>query len=115
MISRSFAGFYFGSFTNNLGDFAIFVRDDNTGVFLGYLPGSTTPVVTLNLRINDLGQFSLSQGTIAVGGTINSNGTLSGSILGSVNGTFTGDRAPDAGATQNVAGFYKAAQPATAA
>src|SRR5258706_5503807 len=64
--------------------------------------------MTLNLQINDLGQYSFSQGTITISGTLNANGTFSGAILGSVNGTFTGDRAPDAGSTQNVAGFYQA-------
>jgi hypothetical protein len=107
VLSRSFAGYYFGSFSASLGDFAIYVRNDNTGVFLAYLPGTSTLVMTLAFRANDAGQFSFSQGSIAVGGTLNANGTLSGSILGTVNGTFSGERAP-IGGSQGVAGFYQA-------
>jgi hypothetical protein len=113
VLGRSFAGIYLGSFTSNLGDFAIYVRDDNTGVFLGYLPGSSAPVMSLSIQVNDLGQFSFTQATTgslpatSVGGTLNANGTLSGSIVGGVNGTFTGDRAPFSGGSQGVAGFYQ--------
>jgi hypothetical protein len=108
ILGRSWAGIYFGSFNNNLGEFAIYVREDNTGVFLAYLPGSTTPVMSLNLNVNDAGQYGFTQGTFSVGGTINANGTLSGSLVGPVNGTFGGDRAPEGGGSQAYAGFYQA-------
>ena len=129
VIARSYAGVYFGSFGSSLGDFALFVRDDNTGVFLGYLPGSVAPVVSLNITVNDAGQFSFGQGAVAsasaivnsdeparaaalsavnVAGTIGTDGSLSGAVQGGASTTLSGTRAPDLGGTQSFIGFYQA-------
>ncbi len=129
VIARSYAGTYFGSFGSGLGDFALMVRDDNTGVFLGYLPGSLAPIVSLNITVNDAGQFSFGQSAVASGsvsanadeparaaalgavnviGTIASDGSITGSVQGGANTTFSATRAPDGGTTQSFAGFYQA-------
>lgn len=127
VISRSYAGTYFGSIGAGLGTFALYVRDDNTGVFLGYIPGATAPVMNLDVLINDDGTFSFSQTAVStapsggevplrasalapvgVTGTIGSDGTLSGSISGGANANLTATRAADAGVSQSSAGFYRA-------
>jgi hypothetical protein len=132
VLSRSYAGTYFGSFGGGLGDFAIYVREDNTGIFLGYLPGSTAPVMSLSLRVNQAGQFVFAQSAVGgagiegeparaaalqpvtVNGTVNADGTLSGLMTGGASASFTGTRAADAGGTEGVAGFYQAGMGANA-
>lgn len=128
VIARSYAGVYFGSFSGSFGPFAMYVRDDNTGVFLGYLLGSSAPVMNLALLVNDAGQFSFSQGAIAtaaavssdeparaaalapvtINGTLGADGSVNGSISGGVSTSFAGSRVADAGPTQGVAGYYQA-------
>jgi DNA-binding beta-propeller fold protein YncE len=118
VLPRSYAGIYFGTFSGNLGNFALYVREDNTGVFLGYLPGSTAAVMSLNVEIRDDGTFTFSQGNIAsaavtlaavtVSGSIGNDGALSGSITGGANASLGGNRLSDTGPTQSVAGFYRA-------
>jgi sugar lactone lactonase YvrE len=117
VIARNYAGTYFGSFAGGLGNFALMVREDNTGVFLGYLPGSTAAIVSLNVSVNDAGQFSFSQaattGTpafaaVAVSGTVGTDGNVTGSVVGGANTTFTGSRAAAVGSTTALAGFYSA-------
>jgi sugar lactone lactonase YvrE len=126
--ARSYAGFYFGSFGGSAGNFALYIRDDNTGVFLGYLPGGSTVLTSLAITVNDAGQFSFTQSGSAaaavddrtadrsaeavastnVTGTIGTDGTLSGSLAGGVTATLTATRAADVGTSQGVAGFYQA-------
>lgn len=136
VITRSYAGIYFGSFSSALGEFAMYIRDDNTGVFLGYIPGSNAPVMSFNVLVNDSGQFSFSQAAIAsapaseaggepgraaalaavgVSGTIQSDGSISGSMSGGANASLSGSRSALAGPTQNVAGFYQAGATGSAA
>jgi hypothetical protein len=43
-----------------------------------------------------------------VSGTINDNGSISGSVQGGASATLSGARAADTGGSQNVAGFYQA-------
>lgn len=125
VISRSFAGYYFGSFGSN-GNFALYVREDNTGVFLGYLPSVSAPVMSLNVTINDDGSFTFTQaavttssepgaparaaalGLTTVSGTLNSDGSLSGSLTGGAQTSINGTRSSDSGPTSGVAGFYTA-------
>lgn len=131
VLSRSYAGVYFGSFGTNLGNFAIFVRPDNTGVFLGYLPGSNVPVKNLNLTVGDTGQFSFTQsgsggisafstdingapraaaaGDIGFVGSIAQDGSLSGTVTGVSGAALSATKSADVGATQAVAGYYGAA------
>lgn len=128
VITRSYAGFYFGTFSGGSGNFALYVRDDNTGVFLGYLPSSTAPVMNLDVLVNDSGQFSFNQGAVTVSatgientparaaalaavnvfGAIGSDGSLSGSLQGGASASLSAVRASDTGGSQNVAGFYQA-------
>ncbi len=137
VLARSYAGTYFGSFGNNLGTYAIFVREDNTGVFLGYIPGNTAPVISLNLTVNDAGAFSFAQSAILAGsevspvagepgraaalsavtvsGTLGADGTVSGSIQGGATGSLSGNRSSDLGVAQTVAGYYQAGSGTSAA
>ena len=137
VLVRSYVGTYFGSFAGNLGTFAMRIRDDNTGVFLGYLPGSTVPVMSLNLLVNDSGGFSFSQsaiassagvspnegeparaaalGSVVVAATIATDGSVSGSMFGGANASLSAVRSIETGATQGVAGFYQAGASGSAA
>ena len=128
VFTRSYAGIYFGSFGSITGNFAIYVRNDNTGVFLGYLPASAAPMMSLNLSVNDGGQFTFTQGAIAaaaasdlgeparaaalaqvnVSGILGADGTVTGSVTGGTIASFSGNRSSDTGVTQGVAGFYRA-------
>lgn len=130
VLARSYAGTYFGSFGSGLGNFAINIREDNTGVFLGYLPGSTAPVMNLSFTVNESGIFSFTQSAISaaagvsssddeparaaalggvfVSGTIATDGSLSGSISGGASASLSAVRSLDTGASQSVAGFYRA-------
>jgi sugar lactone lactonase YvrE len=129
VIAHNYAGIYFGSFAGGLGNFAIYIRADNTGVFLGYLPGATVAVTNLNVFVNDAGQFSFTQGattaattaandseparaaalaSVSLNFTIAFDGSVSGSIAGGANATLSASRAADTGTTQTIAGFYQA-------
>ncbi len=127
VVTRSFAGTYFGAFAGGIGSFALYVRDDNTGVFLGYLPGSVAPVMSTNVVVNDNGSFSFSQAAVAaaaanpgeparaaalapvnVNGTIGSDNTLTGAISGGANAALAANRVPDTGTAQGFSGFYQA-------
>ena len=57
--TRDFSGVYFGRFTGAAGDFALYVRANGTGVFIGYLPGSKTAIVATNVVVDLAGNFSL--------------------------------------------------------
>lgn len=128
---HSYAGVYFGSFAEGVGTFAMYVRPDNTGVFAGVIAGSSAPLVTLNLAINDSGQFLFTQpatasqssasalsldvpvraaalGATTVGGSISSAGTVFGQLSGGATVAFTATRASDDGATKALAGYYLA-------
>lgn len=127
VITRSYAGTYFGSFANSLGNFAMHVRDDNSAVFLGYLPSSSAPVVNTGVIVNDDGSFSFSQAAISgtvssddqpqraaalaavsVTGLIGSDNTLIGTIAGGANASLAAARSADTGSGQSLAGFYQA-------
>jgi sugar lactone lactonase YvrE len=123
---RSFAGHYFGTFSGGgSGNFALYVREDNSAVFLGFLPGAVAPVMSLNVTINDAGAFVFSQGAITTGasevtsparaaalapvvvsGTIGNDGNLTGNVIGGATLAVAGTRIVD-GATAGVAGFYQ--------
>ena len=120
VLTRSYAGTYFGAFGGGAGGFALLVRPDNTAVFLGY-PG-TAPLMNLNFNVTDSGAFAFSQNSfgllqavVAVSGTIGTDGTVTGAASGGLTGTFAGNRATDVGATQGVAGYYQSGATAGAA
>jgi hypothetical protein len=132
VVTRDFSGTYFGAFAGAEGDFALYVRSDRTGVFLGYLPGLKTGLVTTSLVVDLTGHFSLSFAPItAASGTPSrpfdvhptaaaaSSTTLSGD-LDEKTGTLTaaapelsltlaGARAPGAGTANAEAGYYSGA------
>jgi hypothetical protein len=125
----SYAGTYFGSFPDG-GSWALYVRADNTGTYLAFLPGSSTAIVT-NLIINPDGTFTVTGSTIAAAQAASPvsfssspstaaaplpftftgrilNGQLTASVLGrSVTGSA------DTGTTPS-AGFYSASALLTA-
>ncbi len=129
IITRSYAGTYFGNI-GALGFFAIYVRDDNTGIFLGYLTGSKTPFVSQDLFVDDSGHFHFGTSSASevrtaadVGdgehrsafaaldftfdGTIGDSGALSGSLSGAVSAPLAATKSAD-GATSSMTGFYQA-------
>lgn len=109
VIGRSYAGTYFGSFGGNAGNFALSVRGDNTGTFLGYLPGIFTGLRNLDLSVSDTGAFSFVQGTVAVSGNIAANGNITGTVIGVSGATLTGSKSSDSGSTAGASGLYQAA------
>jgi hypothetical protein len=128
VIAKSYAGSYFGKI-GDIGFFAIYIHDDNTGIFLGYLTASSTPFVTRNVTVDDNGNFQFdatsasgSPGTTALrpqpmvtvatipftfAGTIDASGNLTGSVSGPISSTLSATQSTDTG-TSAVAGFYEA-------
>ena len=108
--ARSYAGVYFGTFASGQGSLAVLVREDNSGVMLGFISGSSTPVIGQSFTVNDSGAFSFAQSSgvsLVVAGTIAADGSVTGTTGGSASVSFSANRAP-AGATQTLAGLYKA-------
>ncbi|MEY2879557.1 MAG: hypothetical protein RLZZ15_1937 [Verrucomicrobiota bacterium] len=52
--ARSYAGAYFGTLTPS-GTFALRINEDNTGVFLAFVPGSRTAYVARSFSVDDNG------------------------------------------------------------
>ena len=116
---------YFGTLGTNGGTFALFIRTDRTGAFLGYARASKVAFVTKEIVLDATGHFSFaatgSASTAAltgshairaaavqyvVDGSIMADGTLAGSISGL--GLSLSAPAPAiSGATSGVAGFYE--------
>ena len=67
LIRQSFAGAYFGTLGNG-GSFALYVNDDNTGVFLGFAPGSGTAYISRTISVNEDGSFTFT--TTTIGSTV---------------------------------------------
>jgi sugar lactone lactonase YvrE len=115
--ARSYAGTYFGTFASGQGTVALLVRDDNSGVLLGFISGSSIPVIGQSFTVNDSGAFSFAQSSgvsLVVAGTIAGDGSVTGTTGGTASVSFSANRAP-AGATQTVAGLYKAGAAASGA
>lgn len=106
VISRSYAGAYFGSFGTQ-GNFAFYVRPDNTGVFLGFLPNFTTGSIRGDFTVTN-GSFSLVPTSVTVNVAINADGSLSGSLGGLTSATITGSKSADTGLGAGLAGIYQA-------
>jgi len=123
--SSGVAGTYFGSFASDGGIFALYVRGDRTGVFLGYAKSAKLALVSRDIVVDASGAF---QATLPAGaqpsglpdepvraaagasytlsGRIGSDGTLSGTVTG-LNLTLSASAAVS-GATSNLAGYYQA-------
>jgi hypothetical protein len=110
---RSFAGAYFGYFGGNLGSCSFFIRDDNTGVFLGFNSGSGAGYFARELHVDTEGRFTFSATTVArppfsdemlFSGHIGPDFALSGSVDGML---FAAKRASE-NSTASFAGYYEA-------
>jgi hypothetical protein len=110
---RSFAGAYFGHFGGNLGSCSFFIRDDNTGVFLGFNSGSGAGYFARELHVDTEGRFTFSATTVArppfsdemlFSGHIGPDFALSGSVDGML---FAAKRASE-NSTASFAGYYEA-------
>lgn len=108
VIARSHAGIYFGAAANSAGNFALYVREDNSAVFLGAFTTNNTAIAATNLAVGDNGQVDFSQAGASLSLTIGGDASVTGSVTGAVTATLSGARSASTGATQNVAGFYQA-------
>lgn|GEM_PF-639984 len=126
VFARSYAGTYFGSL-GSVGTFALRISDDNTGVFLAFLPGSSAAFVSRGVAVDDNGRFSFTTSSSApaatssserptaaapndlmFAGTISENGSVSGSTSGASVLAISATKSADTGVATNSAGFYQA-------
>jgi hypothetical protein len=107
----AFLGAYFGTISSSsvVGDFALFVRSDQTAVFLAYDTGSDRGILGLNVAIASDGTFSFTtdDGGIEVEGDID-RALVTGSIP-SLSLTFNGTQSELLGPNLERAGIYEAA------
>ncbi len=125
-ITRSFAGAYFGTFGGNGGTFAVFLRENRTGVFIGYASASRTALVATNVTVTANGAFSATvpapvattgaagtppiaahEGEYHIEGSIGATGALSGTVS-TLNLTLAAPAPSTSGSTAALAGFYPA-------
>jgi hypothetical protein len=123
--ARTLAGTYFGSFGGDSGGFALYVRTDRSGVFVGYASAAKIALISRDVNVDASGafQFSVTAGPLPAGqpgeparaaadssyllsGRIGSDGSLSGSVSG-LNLSMSAPSSA-AGATAALAGFYQA-------
>lgn len=123
------AGSYFGTFGGNGGTFALFVRNDGTGVFLGYARTGRIALISRDIVIGADGRFSVvvipatgtpvaatstagtppvaaHEGDYHIEGVVAASG-VSGTVSG-LNLSFAAPAGSTAGTTANLAGFYQA-------
>jgi hypothetical protein len=110
---RSFLGAYFGNFGGNLGSGAFFIRDDNTGVFLGYLSAVGAGFFARHIMVDAEGRFTFPAALVTrlpifnetiFTGIIGPDFDLSGSVDGML---FAAKRSAE-NSTKNFAGYYEA-------
>ena len=133
VIRRNFGGFYFGTLGGG-GSFAIFVRPDHTGVFLGFAPGTGVAYVSRAITVDDSGHFRFTTTTsstatgiaaeltppraaaeVVFDGTINADGVVSGGAVGNAALSLAATKSSATGATAALAGFYAAGASNTSA
>ncbi len=120
------AGTYVGTFGNNGGHFALLVRPDRTGVFVGYAHASRSAVVSRAITLSVDGRFSADvprevsaqspthegpataaqEGVFRLSGTIAADGKLTGSVPALDLG-FSAPAGTQTGPTSDFAGFYQ--------
>ncbi len=102
----AFYGAYFGSI--GTGEFALFVRPDQSAVFLAHIPSSDTGILNLNVSIDQEGAFSFQSEDGA-----NVTGAITGSLVsGRINPpdvAFSGTQSQLLGENLAQAGIYEAA------
>ncbi len=113
-----YAGTYLGEIASSTGEVSLYIRPNNTAVFLGYHPESGKGLSNFAFEISDLGTFSFE---VVNPDDLNSNYTVSGSInsgvaTGSVSGlnlTFSADLVSGGGQVVSYDGYYQNALAAT--
>ena len=106
----AFYGAYFGSMAGggNAGEFALFVRPDQSAVFLAYIPSSDTGILDLRVSIDEDGKFSFtSDSGITVEGDINGSALACTVSPGGL--TFSGTQSILLGDNLDQTGIYEAA------
>ncbi len=134
-----FSGTYFGKFSGASGDFALYVRANGTGVFLGYLPGLKTalvatvfsidlagnflltitptvagaaisdPLSTLSSDVNSAPPIAAAAATVTLTGTVNDTTGTLAATAPGLGATLAGTRAASTGAAAAQAGYYSGA------
>ncbi len=102
------AGTYFGTIAGG-GTFALFVRDDGTGVFLGNSGGIAYLARKISVDANGRARFTANL-TGGVDATIAANGAITGTFAGLA---LAGTRS--SGATSAISGYYQAGTAESAA
>ncbi|MEZ5275951.1 MAG: Ig domain-containing protein [Opitutaceae bacterium] len=113
-----FAGTYLGEIKSSTGTVSLFVRPNNTAVFLGYHPESGKGLSNFAFVLSDLGEFSFE---VVNPEDMNANytvtGTISGGVAtGSVSGlglNFTANLISGGGEVVSYDGYYQNALTAT--
>jgi DNA/RNA endonuclease G (NUC1) len=117
----AFAGIYFGTLGNG-GSFALYVREDRTGVFLAFDPTSRAAFVSRTFTVDENGRFRFTTAAPAeanngndgppraaaeavVDGTIGADGTVAGSVAGI---PLTGTKSAGSGPAASLGGFFTA-------
>ena len=115
VLPRSYAGTYVGTL-GPTGSFALYIRDDHTGVFLGFTTLPHAVFIGPALTLDDSGNFEIrtrDSFTFAVGPTFSGAITAAGSLTGTAAGpeprALRATRSVGPGPTLNHAGYYQAA------
>ncbi len=122
VIRRSFAGTYFGRL-GPTGSFALVVRPDNTGTFLGFAPETRTAWLAREIALADDGSLRLSAAALgqsnasaafAVTGTVSDAGQLTATAAGTPALALVGAKTTAVPTVAPLAGFYSAGAAARA-
>jgi hypothetical protein len=119
-------GAFFGTFDGGRGSFALHLRADGSGTFLGYVRDGSLALVNRAVTVDATGRFRAAGALITAAastpgeparaaastaytleGTIGSNRVASGTLTG-LNLTLTGTASAASGSTAALAGFYQA-------
>ena len=106
---RSYAGQYFGTLGTG-GAFALHIREDHTGVFLGYTATPRTVFQSTTFALDDRGNFQLTTtADRSFTGAITAAGALTGTTTAAPALALSATRTAATGPTQALAGFYATA------
>ena len=129
---RPVTGTYFGAFGGTGGTFALFVRGDRMGVFLGFARGSRIVLISRDIIIDANGRFQVTTTSAAsstttvlpriaaagttyvIDGALAADGSVSGTVSG-LNLTMAAPAPASTSSTAAVAGFYQAGSSGTSA
>ena len=108
VVGRGFVGTYLGTLGTG-GAFALHVREDQTGAFVGYAGTPAVAYVATSFGVDSAGAFRFSAAGLAFEGTVAAAGTVTGTARGTATLTFTATKTADDGAARLLAGVYDAA------